>query len=1242
MKKILILMLVLAVALSAMVSCDKLADLGIDLDAILGKDTPDQGETPDDQPDTPAADADLQGAYDYVHQLTKTIAEKTGADYTLVGSVLIGDKNFTVNWTVTDSRVVLTTTEDGKTVTVTVPEPTEDIPYDLTFTIYNEKGESLSKTYKHVVPKFAYTSFAEYAAAAKGDAVVVTGIVTGVISKTTGSNAYGLYIQDLNNEGGYYVWNLTDDPHGVIEVGMTVKVKGNKDLYNGTYEVVSPIVEIVDSTIKAVEPVDFTELYLGATALNDNALVGKQGMLVTVKGVTILEAGDNGYYYFQLGELKTYLRISSSNNPTTKEALENVKSVHGANYGNIADVTGVISIYNGNFYLSPVSADAFSNIQIPERTDAEKVQMELDLLKLDSKVTADKVITLLANGTNYSEVVFAWACESEHAVLADGKLTITVPDDKATITVTVTATCGEVTETKSFEITLSKEIISLEEAIAIGSAKEHNTYTEEKYLIAGVITEVYNDQYGNMYITDAAGNVFTVYGTYSADGSTKYGAMETKPVAGDYVVVLGVLGQYNGTAQTKNAWIQSWVSPTSVEDALAIGGAKEHNTYTEEKYLVTGVITEVSNTTYGNLYIKDEAGNTILVYGTYDATGANRYDKMTYKPVAGDTITVLGTLGSYNGTAQFKNAWIVACEKGAAEHEHNFVDGKCECGEEDPNYVPPTVDPELDEIVFDFGDKGDAAHNDGVEITSGTKTYTSNGYQLVLTGVSKVYGDAFDKNGNSILKFGTSSAVGTITFEVPANVTSVIIKVAPYKFYNDNNIVDVNGTTYTLGTDGYTDITVDTTTTKTITIASSKSAAKPRCMIDAIVFVLGEGSNTPVDPQPPVHEHNFVEGKCECGESDPNYVPPVVDPEVPTFGVVTPVAGTAYKFGMVQSNAGKTVYLKGGMSGYYMATTEDADAAIDVYLEETAGGYYLYTLNADGSKLYINMVVSGTHVNGAYEATATTVYTYDEARKSIVATVNGELYHFGTRNDNTYLTVGPCKVSYGGFDCQFYGATGSAPVDPQPPVHEHNFVEGKCECGEEDPNYVPPVVDPETPEVGAPAGSADFDTITLPSSKPNGDSSYTGSYTTASGWTIANSAIQCGGAADVNPQFVVIGSSNESKAPCLNGKVSAPGTLTSPTLTGGVSKITIDYTKMFTDTKLGFTVKVTDLATGEVYTKSVSVELPKNEKYQVYSFEFVLDTPITGDFTIEVVNDCPSANTGNKDRVTILDLSWYA
>ena len=137
--------------------------------------------------------------------------------------------------------------------------------------------------------------------------------------------------------------------------------------------------------------------------------------------------------------------------------------------------------------------------------------------------------------------------------------------------------------------------------------------------------------------------------------------------------------------------------------------------------------------------------------------------------------------------------------------------------------------------------------------------------------------------------------------------------------------------------------------------------------------------------------------------------------------VAAPKAGVAYKFGMVQENVDKKAvyYLKGGMSGYYMATSSSSSAAIDVYLEETTDGFYLYAM-VNGKKLYINMVISGTHVNGAYEDTAKTVYTYDATAQTVIAMVNDAPYWFGTRNDKSYTTVGPCKTEYEGFYCKFY------------------------------------------------------------------------------------------------------------------------------------------------------------------------------------------------------------------------------
>ncbi len=83
----------------------------------------------------------------------------------------------------------------------------------------------------------------------------------------------------------------------------------------------------------------------------------------------------------------------------------------------------------------------------------------------------------------------------------------------------------------------------------------HNVYSEGKYYVVGEITEIYNEQYGNMKIKDAEGNILTIYGTYSADGATRFDALETKPAVGDTVKIYGVIGQYNETAQVKNGWI---------------------------------------------------------------------------------------------------------------------------------------------------------------------------------------------------------------------------------------------------------------------------------------------------------------------------------------------------------------------------------------------------------------------------------------------------------------------------------------------------------------------------------------------------------------------------------------------------------------------------------------------------------------------------------------------------------------
>ena len=62
-------------------------------------------------------------------------------------------------------------------------------------------------------------------------------------------------------------------------------------------------------------------------------------------------------------------------------------------------------------------------------------------------------------------------------------------------------------------------------------------------------------------------------------------------------------------------------------------------------------------------------------------------------------------------------------------------------------------------------------------------------------------------------------------------------------------------------------------------------------------------NNEPVEPEPPVHTHSFVNGECSCGEKDPNYQPPTVD--------VTPISDA------LKLQKGDTVTIEGTVDGIH-------------------------------------------------------------------------------------------------------------------------------------------------------------------------------------------------------------------------------------------------------------------------------------------------------------------------------------
>lgn len=84
-------------------------------------------------------------------------------------------------------------------------------------------------------------------------------------------------------------------------------------------------------------------------------------------------------------------------------------------------------------------------------------------------------------------------------------------------------------------------------------------------------------------------------------------------------------------------------------------------------YELTGEITNVTNTTYGNFYLKDSTGE-VLIYGLCSPTGEQKYWAESGAKV-GDTITVQTVRTSYNGTPQGKDAIFVSLVPGEGGQE---------------------------------------------------------------------------------------------------------------------------------------------------------------------------------------------------------------------------------------------------------------------------------------------------------------------------------------------------------------------------------------------------------------------------------------------------------------------------------------------------------------------------------------------------------------------------------------------
>ncbi len=175
-----------------------------------------------------------------------------------------------------------------------------------------------------------------------------------------------------------------------------------------------------------------------------------------------------------------------------------------------------------------------------------------------------------------------------------------------------------------------------------------------QYRITGVVTKIANASRGRFYIKDWSAETYV----YNLNGFEDLGVKE-----GDIVTVVGKRDQYNETIEMTSGTIENVIPVTEVSIAEFLTKEDSKTVY----YKVTGVIDEVANATYGNLYLVDGEGNRLYVYGCYPGYGATGDNRKGFLDAAnievGDKLTMIGYKDTYNGTIELCGGIYFSHEK---------------------------------------------------------------------------------------------------------------------------------------------------------------------------------------------------------------------------------------------------------------------------------------------------------------------------------------------------------------------------------------------------------------------------------------------------------------------------------------------------------------------------------------------------------------------------------------------------
>lgn len=379
-----------------------------------------------------------------------------------------------------------------------------------------------------------------------------------------------------------------------------------------------------------------------STATCAEVIAGPDSKTYQVKGVcTSIANTTYGNWYLNDGTGEIYIYGTLDKNGATKNFLS-----LGIEVGDEITVEGPKTTYGSTIELVNVTVIAINKSLI--KVDSTYVggvasnELPLEGGELTAYVTckgqgvtvdipedAKEWLSISAIKNGGSEVVF--------------KAAPNTGGDRNT-TVIFKTTDGKKEYTSQMAIAQKGAIVPL--TVAEFNAKEVG---DVQYRLTGLVTKVDDAAAGKYYISDYTGQVYV----YKASGEVSLN---------DVVTIVGKHAEFKGTPQVGSGKLEEVCASAEPISLADFNAAADDN---DKLYVLTGKIVEIVNDKYGNVYIEDETGEKVYLYGVYgDWTGENKKNFITDNGIAvGDEITVVTIKTSHNDAPQGKNAVCFGVKK---------------------------------------------------------------------------------------------------------------------------------------------------------------------------------------------------------------------------------------------------------------------------------------------------------------------------------------------------------------------------------------------------------------------------------------------------------------------------------------------------------------------------------------------------------------------------------------------------